>query len=306
MSAARNAALFLALGSFWGGSFPAIEVALTQLDPLLLGAYRFDVAAVVALAYVAWAADEPLPRSRADLGAVAVTGTLFVAVNVAFLAFGQRFTTGGVASIVYSLNPILTTFFTVALLGEGSLDLRGYVGVALGVLGVGLVAQPSPSNLTGDTTVGVALVFVAALSVSFGSVVIRWLDTGSDALPRTTWGMALGAVALHVASVAVGEPQTPPAALDPRVVVALLFLGVFSSAVGYAIYFGLLDALGPFEINLVSYVVPVVATVLGAVLLSEPVTPLTVVGFLVVVAGFALVKREAIRREIRARRSPTS
>ncbi len=301
VSSLRNAALFLGLGLCWGGSFPAIEVTLTQLDPLLLGAYRFDVGALVALAYVFWRSDVPIPTSRADLGSVAVGGLLFVVANIAFLAYGQQYTTGGVAAIVYSLNPILTTFFTVALLNEGSLDLRGYVGVVLGVLGVGLVAQPSPENF-GATTIGVALVFVAAVAVSFGSVAIRWLDPDSDALPRTAWGMALGAVVLHLGSIAIGEPQVAPAALSPSVVASLLFLGVFSSAVAYAIYFGLLDLLGPFEINLVSYVVPIVATVLGAILLDEPVTPLTVVGFLVVVAGFALVKRDAIRREL-ARRS---
>ncbi|MFC7136938.1 DMT family transporter [Halobaculum litoreum] len=301
MSSARTAALFLALGLCWGGSFPAIEFGLVELDPLLLGAYRFDLGALVALGYVFATADDPIPRTPSDLGAVAVAGLLFVVANIAFLAYGQVYTTGGIASIVYSLNPILTTFFTVWLLGEGSLDLRGYVGVALGVLGVALVAQPSPANLGGDTTVGVALVFVAAVAVSFGSVVTRWLAPPSDALPRTAWGMALGAVVLHGLSVAAGEPQPLPTALSPRVLVSLAFLGVFASALAYAIYFGLLDRLGPFEINLVSYVVPVVATVAGAVLLEEAVTPLTVVGFLVVVAGFALVKREAIRRQLRGR-----
>ncbi|UIO98661.1 DMT family transporter [Halobaculum sp. CBA1158] len=299
MSSARNATLFLALGVCWGGSFPAIEVGLTELRPLLLGAYRFDLGAAVALAYVFARSDDPVPSSRTDLWAVLVAGLLFVVANIAFLAYGQRYTTGGIASIVYSLNPILTTFFTVWLLGEGSLDARGYAGVVLGVLGVALVAQPSPSDLAGDTTVGVALVFVAAVAVSFGSVATRWLDPDSEALPRTAWGMALGAVILHGLSVAIGEPQPSPAALSPAVIASLAFLGVFASAVGYAIYFGLLDLLGPFEINLVSYVVPVVATVSGAVLLSEPVTPLTVVGFAVVVVGFVLVKREAVRRALR-------
>ena len=139
MSSVRNAALFLALGICWGGSFPAIEVGLTELRPLLLGAYRFDVGALVALAYVGWRAEEPVPRSRTDLGAVAVAALLFVVANIAFLAYGQRYTTGGIASIVYSLNPILTTFFTVWILDEGTLDARGYVGVLLGVLGVGHV-----------------------------------------------------------------------------------------------------------------------------------------------------------------------
>jgi len=71
---------------------------------------------------------------------------------------------------------------------------------------------------------------------------------------------------------------------------------VLASAVAYVIYFTLLDRLGPFEINLVSYVVPVVATVTGAVLLAEPVTALTIAGFAVIVVGFGLLKAARDRR----------
>ena len=71
-----------------------------------------------------------------------------------------------------------------------------------------------------------------------------------------------------------------------------------SSAVAYTIYFTLLDRLGAFEINLVSYVVPVVATVTGALLLAEPVTAFTIAGFVVIVVGFGLLKRHAIATEV--------
>ncbi|WP_435146991.1 DMT family transporter [Halobaculum sp. P14] len=292
----RDAALFAVLGLCWGGTFPAVEVALNAVQPVLLGALRFDVGAVVALGYVLVALDDPLPRTRDDGWAVLVGATLLVSVNAAFLFVGQRYTTGGVASIVYSLNPILTTAFAGLLLADEGLDARGYVGVLLGVAGVAVVANPSPSALAGETTVGVALVFVAAVSVSLGGVLTRRLNPSAPALTRTAWAMAVGAVQLHVASALLGEPVPAAAAFTPRVVAALLFMGVFASAVAYGCYFTLLDSVGAFETNLVSYVVPVVATGLGAALLEEPVTPLTVAGFLLVVAGFALLKRRALAR----------
>ncbi|QLG26711.1 DMT family transporter [Halorarum halophilum] len=294
MSRLRDAALFLTLGLCWGGTFPAVEVGLTELSPVLLGAIRFDIGALVALGYVLLAVDDPLPRTRADGWAILVGSTLLVSVNVVFLFFGQRFTTGSIASIVYSLNPILTTAFAAVLLSEGSLDARGYLGVLFGVLGVALVANPSPGNVGGDTTIGVALVFVAAVCVSLGGVVTRALEPPAPALTRTAWAMAFGAVQLHLVSLALGEPTPGPAAFTPVILLAIGFMGVFASALAYAIYFTLLDRLGAFETNLVSYVVPVVATVLGAVLLSEPVTILTVSGFVLVVLGFALVKRHAL------------
>lgn len=294
MTRARNAALFLALALCWGGTFPAVEVGLTAVAPVLLGAFRFDIGAALALGYVLLATDDPFPRTVADRWSVVVGSTLLVSVNVVFLFLGQQFTTGGIASIVYSLNPILTTAFAALLLSEGSLDARGYLGVLFGVLGVALVSNPTAATLAGETTLGVGLVFVATVSVSLGGVLTRALEPPAPALTRTAWAMAFGAVQLHLVSLALGEPAPSPDAITPEIVLALAFMGVFASAVAYAIYFTLLDRVGAFETNLVSYVVPVVATVLGAVLLTEPVTPFTVSGFLLVVVGFGLLKRHAL------------
>lgn len=297
MSRLRDAGLFVTLALCWGATFPAVEVGLTAVEPLVLGALRFDVGAAVALSYVVLARGR-LARTRRDLAAVAVGGTLLVAVNVGFLFVGQQFTTGGVASVVYSLNPILTTAFAALLFGGERLDARGAAGVAAGLVGVGLVANPSPTDLGGPTTVGVGLVFVAALAVSLGSVLLQELDPESPALTRMAWSMALGAVQLHLVALAAGESLPGAGALSPTILGALLFLGVFASAVAYGIYFTLIERVGPFESNLVSYVVPVVATVLGAVYLDEPVTTATLAGFALIVVGFGLVKRRAIRREV--------
>jgi drug/metabolite transporter (DMT)-like permease len=297
VSRLRDPALFVGLALCWGVTFPAVEVGLTAVEPVVLGALRFDVGALVALAYVL-ATGGARPRSRADFAAVAVGGTLLVAVNVGFLFVGQVFTTGGIAAIVYSLNPILTTAFAAVLFGGEALDARGALGVVAGLVGVALVANPSPADLAGPTTVGVGLVLVAAVSVSLGSVLLREFDPGAPALSRMAWSMALGALELHLVAAVVGQPVPVVAELPLDVLGALAFLGVFASAVAYGIYFTLIERVGPFEANLVSYVVPVIATVLGAVYLDEPVTVATVAGFALVVVGFALVKRRAIRREV--------
>jgi drug/metabolite transporter (DMT)-like permease len=238
------------------------------------------------------------------LVAILVGGTMLVAINVGFLFLGQEYTTGGIAAIVYSLNPILTTVFAALLFGGARLDARGYLGVALGLAGVGLIANPSPTDLAGPTTIGVGLVFVASVSVSLGSVLIQELSPESSAISRTAYSMVLGALLLHTASFTLGEPVPVVAELSPLVFAAMLFLGVFASAFAYGLYFTLIERIGPFESNLVAYVVPVIATVLGAVLLDEPVTVFTVGGFVLVVAGFGLVKRKTLAAELERLRAP--
>jgi len=289
----RDVALFCLLALFWGGSFVAIEVGLEFYPPVLYAAYRFDVAALALLSYVLLTESAPFPRTRGDLAAIGFSGGLSVAANNSLLFVGQQYTTSGIASITYSLVPIATVAVAAAWIGGADLDARGAVGVVLAFLGVGLVAQPDPANLGGGVAVGVGLIGIGVIAVAVGSVGLRTVETTFSSVALTGWAMGFGALGIHALSLGLGESQRLPAAA-PRALAALAFLGLLSSAVAYTIYFTLLDRLGPFEINLVSYVVPIVATVAGVLLLDEPVTAFTLAGFAVIVLGFALLKRREI------------
>ncbi|ELZ42547.1 hypothetical protein C471_03778 [Halorubrum saccharovorum DSM 1137] len=293
MSRYRDVALFFALALLWGGSFVAIEVGLDYYPPVLYAAYRFDLAALVLVSYVLLTESGPLPRTRGDLAAIGFSGGLSVAANNSLLFVGQQYTTSGIASITYSLVPIATAAVAAVWIGGSDLDARGALGVVLAFVGVGLVAQPDPASLGGGVTIGVGLISIGVLAVAVGSVGLRTVETSFSSIALTGWAMLFGGLLIHGLSLGLGEAQQPPVTA-PRPLVALAFLGLCSSAVAYTIYFTLLDRLGPFEINLVSYVVPVVATVTGAVLLAEPITPLTVAGFAVIVTGFGLLKRREI------------
>lgn len=107
-----------------------------------------------------------------------------------------------------------------------------------------------------------------------------------------------GAAIMHAVSAALPGESVAGVAWTGEALIALGYLAVVASAIGFLVYFELLDRLGPVEINLVSYVAPVVAAVVGWALLGELIDRLTAVGFLLIVVGFALVKRRAIAREL--------
>ncbi|XVH31716.1 DMT family transporter [Haloferacaceae archaeon DSL9] len=305
MSRTRDLGLFVLLAFLWGTTYVAIEVGLETLPPLLFVALRFDIAAILLVGFVVLRRSDPVPSTRADWFGVAAGSVFVVALNNSFLFVGQQYTPSGIAAIAYSLVPIFTTAFAALLLRTGGLDGRGYLGVILGIVGVGFVAQPDPANLTGGVTRGVALITVAVVSVSLGSVVLRRLRTTCSSLTLTAWSMAGGAVVVHLGSLLAAEPFVDPR-VDPLAVVALGYLGIGSSAIAYAIYFSLLGKLGPFQINLVSYLVPMIAALAGWALLAESLSALTVVGFGVIVVGFALVKHETVAAELARARTRLS
>jgi drug/metabolite transporter (DMT)-like permease len=297
----RSVALFLGLAALWGGSFPAIEVGLETFPPVFFAAARYDIAGLLLLGYAVVATSNWRPRTRADLWVVLASGTFMIAGN-SLLFLGQQSTTAGVASIIYSLIPILTTVAAWGLLPEERFTSVGLVGLAVGFAGVAAIARPDPDNLLAAGVVGKGLVALAALSVAVGSVLVRRSESTLPRAPFTAWSMLVGAVLLHAGSLLTGESPlagpTPPLALG-----VLAYLAVLATAVAFLIYFWLLANFGPLETNLVSYVVPVVATATGWLLLDEPVSAWTVGGFCLILAGFLLLKRSALRAEIRRFRS---
>ncbi|MUV61784.1 DMT family transporter [Halobacterium sp. CBA1126] len=298
MTAARylHAGLFVLLAFLWGFSFVAIKTGLDALPPVFFAALRFDVAVPLLLGFVAWRYDVWVPQSRADYAGVAVGAVALIAGNNGFLFVGQQAITPAAASVMYGLNPILAPAFAFVLLDQ-RLDAVSLLGIAVGLVGVVIIVQPSPETLTAGSTVGQLSVLAAAASVALGSVLLRRVDATLDSIPLTAWAMALGAALLHVVSAGVGE-STAGAVVTTDIVAAVLVLGVLSTALAYPIYFVLVRNIGPVRTNLVAYAVPVFAAITSWVLFGTGVTPATALGFLVVVTGVAVLERQVVREEL--------
>jgi drug/metabolite transporter (DMT)-like permease len=298
ISSYRNAGLFVFLAALFGISFVAIKAGLAALPPVFFAALRADVAAPGLLAYVAWRYESWVPRSRADFASVVVGGVTLIAVNNALVFVGQQTLTPAGASVLYGFNPILAPVFAYVLLDQ-RLDLLSVSGIVLGLVGVVIIVQPSPETLLSGSTAGQLAVLGAALSVAFGSVLLRRLDATIDSITLTAWSMVFGAVLLHAGSAALGESLSVGSLMTPTIVAAVLVVGIPSTAIAYPIYFTLIGRIGPVRTNLVAYVAPVFAAITGWVLLGEGVSLATGVGFLVVVAGIGILERHVIRAEIK-------
>ena len=299
MTRVRNLALFVLLAAVWGSAFMAIKAGLDYFPPVLFAAIRYDIAGVVMLAYAAYVVDDPIPRGRTQWAVVGVGSVLLIAGYHVLLFIGETdpAVTSAAAAVIVSLSPVLTTGFARALLPNERLTTIGLVGLLFGLVGVVVLTQPDPNNLLGGGVVAKLLVFGAATAFALGSVLTRRLDADMPIETMEAWSMAGGALVMHVVAVGIGESMAD-IVWTTEAVAALAYLSIAASAVGFLIYFDLLDRLGPIEINLVSYVAPVFAALAGWLFLSEIPTLYTVVGFVLIFAGFVLVKHRLIRHEL--------
>ena len=281
---------FALLAVVWGFSFPAITVGLRSLPPVLFAAFRYDVAAVLLLAYAVARTDEWRPTRRPDLAAVLAGGVFLVSGN-GLLFVGQQTVPSGVAAIMQSLVPIATSLWALVLLPEERVTPAGAVGILLGFLGVALIVRPDPTNLLG-ANVDRLLILVQVASVALGGVLIQRAGSTLDRAALSGWSMGLGGLLLHAGSAALGEPFALPT--DALGVAAVVYLGVFATALAFFVYFSLLELRGALETSLIAYLVPIVATLAGVFLLGESITATTLLGFGVVAAGFFVLKRRAV------------
>ncbi|WP_240729906.1 DMT family transporter [Halalkalirubrum salinum] len=285
----RNLVLFALLSVFWGSSFVAISAGLETLPPLLFAAVRYDIAGAILLGYAIVAAEQWRPTSVSEWVLVTVGGLFVIGIHYALSFVGQTYVTSGVAAIVLSTTPILTPLFAWLLLTDERIGISGVIGTVVGLFGIVLIAAPEPGASEG-TAIGVVLLVLSAASFAFGAVLLKRLPARMALAPSQAWMMLIGAAMLHGLSLGFGEPQFRAIAWTPVAVVSLAYLAIVASAIGFVIYFDLLDRIGAIEASLVNYAVPIVAAVVGWLLLGESITPATVLGFALIITGFVLVK----------------
>ena len=298
MSRYRSLGLFLTLAALWGTAFVAIDAGLSHFPPVLFAALRYDVAGLFMLAYAAYVVDDPVPRGSGQWATVAVGATLLIAAYHTFLFVGQQHTTAAAAAVLVSLSPVLTTGFARVFVPADALSPVGVLGVLVGLAGVTVIARPDPSNLLSADVVATVLIFFAAASFAFGSVLTRHIDATMAIETMEAWSMLGGALLMHLVSVALREPVDVAAWVHPEAIGALAYLALVASALGFLCYFELLERLGAVEINMVSYVAPVFAAVFGWLYLGQVVDAATVAGFALIAVGFVLVKRRTLREEV--------
>lgn len=294
MASTKDLVRFVVLSFLWGSGFVALKVGLSYFPPVLYAALCYNVTAVGMFGYLRFADGRVFPSDRRSWGAIGVVSVLMVILYNALLYTGQRETTSAIGAIILSLVPVLTIGFGRLLNSEDRFDLRSVGGVALGLVGVGIIVRPDPSALQQGVE-GKLLIFLAANCTALGSVSVQRIDYGDSFPMLIGWSTLIGGLGLHVLSLTAFGESLASVRWTVDGLLALLYLAAGVYFLGYTIFFYLLDEFGAFETNLVSYASPMSAALVGWIVLGESLTFPTLVGFGVIVAGFAVLKQDAVR-----------
>ncbi|HZN16347.1 MAG TPA: DMT family transporter [Acidimicrobiales bacterium] len=298
-----SAARFVALGAIWGSSFLFIKVALEGLAPAQVVLGRLLAGAIVLIAAVAvrhgtWPRE---PRMWANLALLAMVGNV---LPFFLFAWGEQRVGSALAGVLNAATPLLTMLIGLALLPEERATLVRFVGLVAGFAGVVVILAPWEVGAGAGALSGKLACLGAATCYGVSFTYTRRFVTGRGyGSSELAASQILLASAMALVLVPVVAPDGPH--LHGSVVAAVLALGAGGTGVAYLLYYRLIADVGATTASMVTYVVPVVAVVLGVVVRDEPLTWHMVVGAVVVIVAVALAEgRAAAPRTIPAVSSP--
>ena len=276
----------------WGSTYLAIAYVVDTMPPFLSAGVRYLLAGAIMLAFL-WlhgrfrrsATDRERP-TFAHWRSAAIIGTLLLLGGNGFVVLAEQpgLLTSGIAAVLVATVPIWLNLFDAVLdRRRPSALLVG--GVVAGFAGVVILLIPS-DGVADVNPFGVLLVLFATLSWAVGSLYQR-----RASLPRSPWlgtgmEMVAGGAALLLAATLTGEPaRTDVAAFSTESIVALAYLVVFGSLLGFSAYIWLLNNAPVSTAATYAYVNPIVAVALGAWLRAEEITPRTLLAAVIIIGA---------------------
>ena len=266
----------------WGSTYLAIRVLVRTVPPLYGAGARFMVAGVLMLAFLG---RRSLKVNRRELLACAVVGTLLAGGGNGLVTVAEQDVPSGLAAVLIASVPLWIVVFR-ALAGD-RIRRAALFGVLTGFAGVALLLLPGNG---GGAPLGPSLVIIAAaVSWGFGSFISGSVGLPRDGLVTTGWQMLFGGTVLALAGAISGEHVGTPSAES---IWAWVYLVVIGALVAYTSYTWLLRNAPIQLVSTYAYVNPVVAVILGALILNESVGVVTVLGTAVIVASVAAIVRQ--------------
>ena len=287
----RNRAwVTLAVGYQWfynGANFLAFKVAGNALHPLMVATLRFSLAALVVLPF-ALARWRRSPASVSELAGAALIGVTMLVASQALTIWGTHFLPAGVAAVFGSSAPLFLALFSWALLRQ-PLTGRQLAGVGVGFAGLALMGGTSAAS-GAFRPVGAMLALMGTASWAAGSLLAPRISLPRDPLINLATQLTAAAAVLGLIVAVSGIAATTHlAAVPPPAWAALAFLVVASTLIGYAVFLTLNAQVSTTLANTFNYAAPVIALLLSALLLHEPLTLVKVVSGSIALAGVALM-----------------
>jgi drug/metabolite transporter (DMT)-like permease len=288
---------FWVLAFIWGSSFLFIRIGVEQLPTFQLVFIRTGIAAV-GLNIVVFLRGKRLPTDAAGARDVTVLAVVNTVVPFALITWGEHIIESGLAAVLQATAALFTMVVAHFAFTDERVTRRTAAGLVFGFAGVVVLASRTTAGDTVATNarlqlLGQLAIVAASFCYALGGVysrkaIHRRLEPIVAAAGAMTVTAAISGVIAYLAPLVGGPAPVALGALTPRVLGAILTLGVLNTFLAYLIFYATIETLGAGKASMVTYVIPAVGLTLGALFLDEPVDARLLTGAAMIVGSIGI------------------
>ena len=287
--------VWLVLCVIWGSTWLFIKLGLESLPPITFAAIRFIISCAIVFVIIRIRRIQ-LPKARADWTLLAITGILSFALNYGLVFWGEQYISSGLAALLQATLPAFGLVFAHFHLPAERLSWARIGGVVLGVCGVGVVFSNQLAIAGTKALAGCVALILSAMFAAYSNVLVKAYGKHMDPAVLAAGQMLFGLLVLLAVGIPLeGNPLRFHWTL--MALIALLYLAVVGTVIAFLLYYWLVLNMDVTKSMLIALVTPVVAVLLGMIVLDEQIGWRTLAGGAMIMLGIALIVVRKTRKQ---------
>jgi drug/metabolite transporter (DMT)-like permease len=286
---------FWVLAVVWGSSFLFIRIAVEQLPPFQVVFIRTGIAAI-GLIIAVYARGQRMPTTWDGIRPLVILGIGNTVIPFALITWGETSIDSGLAAVLQATAALFTLVIAHFTFQDERITAKKIGGLAVGFLGVVILASRSweDGQFIAGSLLGQIAIVVASFFYGFGGVYSRKVVSGRlepfvVAAGTMTVASIISGVIMLLSPVFGGQAPVAPADMHTNVLVTVITLGLLNTCFAYMIFYTIIRVLGAARTSMVTYVVPAIGLILGAIFLNEVIDLRLLLGAALIMGGIGIV-----------------
>ena len=295
---------FFSIYTIWGSTYMLNKVAVSELPPFMLAGIRFCTAGVLML-FLARSLKKDIRISLQQMKNSMIAGFLFLAIGNGVVVWALSYVDSGFAALIIASQPLIVLLL-LRIIEKKPIKNLSWVGVGIGFIGMLLLVTQEQIRQDESSLLGILMIIGCVITWGYASIFVGKADLPGNYLVNSGYQMVFGGISLVLMSIVKNEDWIVPTLWSTPVLWSMLGLIVFGSLVAFTSFNYLLKTVSPEKVATSTYINPIVAMVLGAVVLNETLSGQSIMAALILLTGVYFInmkrspavylRRRAMRR----------
>ena len=282
----KNWLLVISLGIIWGSSFLFVEILLNNINPWMIVFLRVSIASIILISFCVYK-NINLNLKLNDYYNISVMSLLNNVIPFLLIVYGQKTTTGGLASIINSSTAFFSIILASILISDEKLNFSRIIGVIIGVLGVIITIGYDNLIEFNEEGIGPYYILLATISYSFAGIWAKVKMKNISSLLSATGMTSISAILLFPIVMIYHQEQFY--LIDQMVLKNAMLYALSCSVFAYLIYFKILETTGAGNLLICTIIVPASALILNYIVLGEQILSKEIFGIIIISIGLIIL-----------------